>query len=61
MIYRDHRLKLLRNGENGKGIRDYAEEKGLDNTRKKTLQLLHNAGMEVQDIFEDIADPDPCS
>ena len=41
------------------GIRDYAEGKGLDDTRKKTLQLLHYAGMEVHDIFEDIADPDP--
>ena len=37
----------------------YAEGKGLDNTRKKTSQLLHYAGMEVQDIFEDLADPDP--
>ena len=41
------------------GIRDYAEGKGLDNTRKKTLQLLHYVGMEVQDIFQDITDPDP--
>ena len=37
----------------------YAEGKGLDNTRKKTSQLLHYAGMEVQDIFEDLVDPDP--
>ena len=37
----------------------YAEGKGLENTRKKTSQLLHFAGMEVQDIFEDIADPNP--
>ena len=37
----------------------YAEGKGLENTRKKTSQLLHYAGMEVQDIFEDIVDPDP--
>ena len=41
------------------GIRDYAEGKGLDNTRKKTLQILHYMGMEVQDIFQDITDPDP--
>ena len=41
------------------GIRDYAEGKGLDSTRKKTLQLLYYAGMKVQDIFEDIAHPDP--
>ena len=37
----------------------YAEGKGLDNTRKKTSQLLHYAGMEVQDIFIDLEDPDP--
>ena len=37
----------------------YAEGKGLENTRKKTSQLLHFAGMEVQDIFEDLVDPDP--
>ena len=30
-----------------------------DNTRKKTSQLLHYAGMEVQDIFVDLDDPDP--
>ena len=39
----------------------YAEGKGLDNARKKTSQLLHYAGMEVQDIFEDLVDPDPAS
>jgi len=38
---------------------NYAEGKGLDNTRKKTSQLLHYAGMEVQDIFEDLVNPDP--
>ena len=37
----------------------YAEGEGLDNTWKKTSQLLHYAGMEVQDIFEDLVDPDP--
>ena len=37
----------------------YAEGKGLDNTRKKTSQLLHYAGMEVQDIFKHLVDPDP--
>ena len=37
----------------------YAEGKGLENTRKKTSKLLHFAGMEVQDIFEDLVDPDP--
>ena len=37
----------------------YAEGKGLDNTRKKTSQLLHYAGMEVQNTFEDLVDPDP--
>ena len=37
----------------------YAEGKGIDNVRKKTSQLLHFAGMEVQDIFEDLQDPGP--
>ena len=35
----------------------YAEGKGLDNTRKKTSQLLHYAGMEVQDFFEILSIP----
>ena len=37
----------------------YAEGKGINNIRKKTSQLLHFAGMEVQDIFEDLQDPGP--
>ncbi|KAK2557457.1 Uncharacterized protein P5673_020188 [Acropora cervicornis] len=37
----------------------YAEGEGIDNARKKTSQLLHFAGMEVQDIFEDLQDPGP--
>lgn len=37
----------------------YTEGQGLDNTRKKTSQFLQYAGMEVQDIFEDLVDPDP--
>ena len=37
----------------------YAEGKGIDNVRKKTSQLMHFAGMEVQDIFEDLQDPGP--
>ena len=37
----------------------YAEGKGIDNVRKKTSQLLHFAGMEVQDIFQDLQDPGP--
>ena len=40
------------------GIRLLRKGKGLDNTWKQTSQILHYAGMEVQDIFEDIADPD---
>ena len=36
-----------------------AEGKGLDNKGKKTSQLLHYAGMEVQGIFEDLVDLDP--
>ena len=31
----------------------------IDNVRKKTSQLLHFAGMEVQDIFGDLQDPGP--
>jgi len=37
----------------------YAEGKNTDNVRKTTSQLLHFAGMEVQDIFEDLQDPRP--
>ena len=37
----------------------YAEGEGIDNARKKTSQLLHFSGMEVQDIFEDLQDPGP--
>ena len=33
-----------------------AEGKGVNSLRKKTLLLLHLAGMEVEDIFEDIFD-----
>ena len=31
----------------------------MENAGNKTSQLLHFPGMEVQDIVEDIADPDP--
>jgi len=37
----------------------YAEGKGIENVRKKTSQLLNFAGMEVQDIFEDLQNPCP--
>ena len=38
----------------------YAEGKGSENTRIfLTSRLLHYAGIEVQDIFEDLVDPDP--
>ena len=37
----------------------YAEGKGINNVRKKTSQLLHFAGMEVQDIFQDLQNPGP--
>ena len=37
----------------------YADGKSIDNARKKTSQLLHFSGMEVQDIFEDLQDPGP--
>ena len=36
-----------------------AERKGINSSRKKTSLLLYLAGMEVQDIFEDIVDPEP--
>ena len=35
----------------------FAEGKGIDNVRKKTSLLLHFAGMDVQDIFEELQDP----
>ena len=36
----------------------YAEGKGIENVCKKMSQpFLHFAGMEVQDIFEDLQDP----
>ena len=37
----------------------YATGKGLEITRKKTSQVLHFTEMEVQDIFEDLVQPDP--
>ncbi|XP_015755918.1 PREDICTED: uncharacterized protein LOC107335405 [Acropora digitifera] len=37
----------------------YAQDEGIDNARKKTSQLLYFAGMEVQDIFEDLQEPGP--
>ena len=37
----------------------YAVGKGIDDPTKKVSQLLHFAGMEVQDVFEDLQDPGP--
>ena len=37
----------------------YIDGKGITNPSRKTAQLLHLAGMEVQDIYEDIPDPGP--
>ena len=37
----------------------YVEGNGIENVRKMTSQPLHFAGMEVQDIFEDLQDPGP--
>ena len=52
-------LQVANNWKNWKrAFEYYAEGKGLDNTRKKTSQLLHYAGMEVQNIFEDLDDPE---
>ena len=65
-IYRDPQHKWRPNGENGNGhLNTTLKKKGLDNTRKKTSQHVHFAGMEVQDIFDiyifDIVDPDPAA
>ena len=35
----------------------FAEGKGIDNVLKKTSLLLYFAGMDVQDILEDLQDP----
>ena len=37
----------------------YVDGKGITNPSRKKAQLLHLAGMEVQDIFEDLPDPGP--
>ena len=37
----------------------YAEGQGITDAKKKTAQLLHYAGMELQDLFEDLPDPGP--
>ena len=37
----------------------YIEGKGITNAARKKAQLLHLAGMEVQDIYEDLPDPGP--
>ena len=37
----------------------YVDGKGITNPSRKKAQLLHLAGMEVQDIYEDLPDPGP--
>ena len=37
----------------------YIDGKGITNPSRKKAQLLHLAGMEVQDIYEDLPDPGP--
>ena len=37
----------------------YIDGKGITSASRKTAQLLHLAGMEVQDIFQDLPDPGP--
>ena len=37
----------------------YVDGKGITNPSWKKAQLLHLAGMEVQDIYEDLPDPGP--
>ena len=37
----------------------YIDGKGITNASRKKAQLLHLAGMEVQDIYEDLPDPGP--
>jgi len=37
----------------------YVDGKGITTPSRKKAQLLHLAGMEVQDIYEDLPDPGP--
>ena len=37
----------------------YIDGKGITQAGRKKSQLLHLAGLEVQDIFEDLVDPGP--
>ena len=37
----------------------YADGASLTDAKKKTSQLLHLAGMDLQDIYEDLIDPGP--
>ena len=37
----------------------YIDGKGITNATCKKAQLFHLAGMEVQDIYEDLQDPGP--
>ena len=37
----------------------YIDGKGITNASRKRAQLLHLAGMEVQDMYEDLPDPGP--
>ena len=37
----------------------YIDGKGITNAVRKKAQLLHLAGIEVQDIYEDLQDPGP--
>lgn len=37
----------------------YIDGKGITQARRKKSQLLHLAGLEVQDIFEDLVNPGP--
>ena len=38
---------------------NYIEGKGITQAERKKSQLLHLAGLKVQDIFEDLVDPGP--
>ena len=37
----------------------YTKGQSLSKASKKTAQMLHFAGMELQDLFEDLQDPSP--
>ena len=62
LICQDQRLEWPTDGENGsERFEYYAEGQSLTDPKKKTAQLLHFAGMDLQDLFEDLPDHNPPS